>query len=211
MPYILERRNVRIGTKINHWTILELPSPPSQKALCRCACGEVKWVALTNILGGLSKRCRHCSTRSFATTHAGSGSRGVRREEPLYRAWKAMKWRCNPKNEGGRRDYHGRGIRVCEAWEHDYPAFRDWSLASGYRAGLSLDRWPDPKQQARNTRRNKLLTAFGETKPVAEWAEDARCGACEWTIRRRVALGWSHARAITSPPKGKPPVSPPAP
>ena len=51
-----------------------------------------------------------------------------------------MKTRCtNPKCDSWER-YGGRGISVCKEWMNDFGAFRDWALANGYKAGLSIDR-----------------------------------------------------------------------
>jgi hypothetical protein len=63
--------------------------------------------------------------------------------------------------------------------------FRDWAVANGYRKGLSIDRinnngpsspdncrWATAKEQNRNTRQNRIVTAWGETKTMVEWSED---------------------------------------
>lgn len=45
-----------------------------------------------------------------------------------------------------------------------------------------------------------MVTAFGETKCVTEWGEDARCKAAARTVEQRVvALGWDHERAVITP------------
>lgn len=80
--------------------------------------------------------------REKATVHGGTGTR-------LFRIWEHMKERCaNPRGDHARW-YHDRGIRVCDEWEHDFSAFRDWAAANGYheqpeetplRERLSIDR-----------------------------------------------------------------------
>jgi hypothetical protein len=58
-----------------------------------------------------------------------------------------MRFRCKP---GASKDpivvkfYHEKGIRVCEEWD-SYEAFRDWALANGYAAGLTIDRRDNDK------------------------------------------------------------------
>jgi hypothetical protein len=94
--------------------------------------------------------------------------------------------------------YGGRGISVCEEW-HDPNAFIDWAESNGYANGLQIDRidnqgsyspsncrWVSIKVNSRNTRRNKNLTIFGETKTVAEWCETINISqyTIYWWIRK---------------------------
>ena len=51
--------------------------------------------------------------------------------------------------------------------------------------------------------RTYLLTAWGETKAVAAWADDPRCAVSEGALRQRVISGWSAERAITQGPRGQ--------
>jgi hypothetical protein len=53
----------------------------------------------------------------------------------LYMCWANMKDRCT-----NRKDWGGRGIKVCEEWIEDFPAFVDWALANGWEPGLEIDR-----------------------------------------------------------------------
>jgi CRISPR type I-E-associated protein CasA/Cse1 len=55
---------------------------------------------------------------------------------------------------------------------------------------------------ARSGRPRRTLTAFGESKPIAEWAADPRCGVTEATLRKRLSDGWPQEAAITTP-KGR--------
>lgn len=41
-------------------------------------------------------------------------------QHPLYHTWKAMKSRCNNKNDSAYRNYGGRGIKVCERWQEPH-------------------------------------------------------------------------------------------
>lgn len=211
MPYIVKPCDAVVGLRINRWTIIALSKHTD--AVCRCDCGRFKTINLNNVLRGLSKRCRHCSTRAFTITHGHSDASGKKPADRLYRIWKAMKWRCNPKNIHDAEIYYSRGIRVCDEWLHDYLAFRTWALDNGYQDNLSIDRWPnkdgnyeptncrwaDATTQARNTRRNRNLTAFGQTMTIVEWAIDERCHINERTLRRRVERGWEHEAAISTP------------
>lgn len=87
----------------------------------------------------------------------------------LYRAWLNMKDRCTNTNYHNFQRYGGRGISVCSEWINSYEAFREWSVANGYKDNLSLDRidgdlgylaencrWANDFEQARNRSNNKL-------------------------------------------------------
>jgi hypothetical protein len=58
-------------------------------------------------------------------------------------------------------------------------------------------RWATRTQQARNTRRNRLITANGATRTLAEWI--SLSGLAATTIERRLKRGWNPAKAVTAP------------
>lgn len=85
-------------------------------------------------------------------------------------------------------------------------------MANGYAENLTIDRenndggyqpdncrWVTYTRQARNTRRSRLLTAFGETKTAVEWSEDPRCLVSQGNLMQRLHGGWSDYDAITLP------------
>ena len=105
-----------------------------------------------------------------------------------------MKKRCNNPKSVCYKHYGGRGIRVCARWD----SFENFLTDMGERpAGMSLDRinndgdyelgncrWATPKQQARNSRRNRVITINGDAKPLSEWLE--QLGMAATTFYRRV-------------------------
>ncbi len=129
------------------------------------------------------------------------------RNSPTYRSWAAMMERCtNPKNKRYAR-YGGRGIAVCERWS-DFAAF----LADmGEKpVSLTLDRinndgnyepdncrWATSKQQGRTNYQARLVTAFGKTQMVSDWA--AETGIKRETICRRLNDGWWPENALSKP------------
>jgi hypothetical protein len=130
----------------------------------------------------------------------------------LYRVWSNMKGRCTNPQHPRYRLYGGRGISICPAWLNSFAQFRLDALAAGYEKGLEIDRidpngdyvpsnirYVSRKEQVRNTRSTRWLTAFGETKKVAEWVEDERCKVTRYCLISRITLGWSPEWAITAP------------
>lgn len=64
----------------------------------------------------------------------------VVRNEKLYHVFYGMKARCNNPNNPNYHKYGARGIKLCDEWEHNYMAFRQWALENGYKEGLTIDR-----------------------------------------------------------------------
>jgi|ERR1700756_1388232 len=138
--------------------------------------------------------------------HGGEGTQ-------LYRRWGRMKARCtNPRNKDWAR-YGGRGIRVCDEWLNNYPAFRDWALAHGYADNLQLDRYPDNDgnyeptncrwttnlENSNNKHNIRFVSAFGEKKSLTQWTRDPRCSITRAAIAYRLAAGWTPEEAICAP------------
>lgn len=61
----------------------------------------------------------------------------------------------------------------------------------------------DMKRDLRKKKNNVYVTAFGETKCLAEWVEDKRCVVAMDRLRDRIAEGWEHLAAITTVHKDK--------
>lgn len=101
---------------------------------CVCDCGKKTTVTSRNLCRGHTQSCG-CLGRELrdkrlkeshpSITHGGTDSR-------LYRVWQGMKERCYSQKCKNFKDYGGRGIKVCDEWLHDFAAFREWALQSGY-------------------------------------------------------------------------------
>lgn len=92
-----------------------------------------------------------------------------------------MRNRCGNAKQKCFKSYGGRGIRVCQEWIDDFPAFFAWAMKNGYRRGLEIDRidvdgnyepgncrWVDKFEQARNKR------PWGQSKFMGVWKNGKR-------------------------------------
>jgi len=97
-------------------------------------------------------------------------------------------------------------------WRKSFKVFMEWSEANCYAEDLVLDRkngrlgynpkncrWVTRKQNARNCKTNHMVTAFGETRCIAEWADDERCSIRAQLLSARLRLGIDPERAISMP------------
>lgn len=128
--------------------------------LCRCDCGNLTVVRETDLRRGNTKSCG-CLRKERLQIH---GDRYTR----LYNIWKGMKKRCGYQKAVNYKNYGGRGIKVCSAWEKSFSAFREWALQNGYQDDLTIDRvdnngnyepgncrWVTMKEQNHNKRSKK--------------------------------------------------------
>lgn len=129
---------------------------------------------------------------------------------PLRYKLKGIKSRCLNKNATAFHNYGGRGISVCDQWCNDLKSFYIWAMENGYQEGLTLDRidndgnycpencrWITNKEQQRNKRTNRLITAWGETKSFIEWTEDPRCKATAPALKTRLKNGYTPEEAMS--------------
>lgn len=103
-----------------------------------------------------------------------------------------MKQRCFNTNHTAYKHYGGRGISICEQWytpgkPEGWKNFKTWALTHGYKECLTIDRidnskgyspdncrWVTPKEQANNTRNNRLISYKGRTQTLAQWCDELK-------------------------------------
>lgn len=196
------------GQRFGRMAVVEFAGQDSRRRslwLCRCDCGNTK-VVQGYSLGKYTVSCGCLQRETASKTFKKHGQRKSR----LYNIWIGIKDRCNNETNGMYYLYGARGISVCEEWEHDFQAFFDWSMANGYREGLSLDRrdnygpyspencrWATQKEQQNNRRNNRVVEHNGKSQTIAAWAEEI--GINYGTLYKRVVLlGWDLERALTA-------------
>ena len=198
-------RGINEGDEFGSWKVIGPPfrfgHSPAYRAVVRCQCGRTAVAAIGNLKTERSTRCTVCGN----TTHGHS-------RERLHHVWRGMIDRCHNTENIGYSNYGGRGIYVCREWRDSYDAFKTWAESHGYADDLQIDRrnndgcyepsncrWVSSSLNNRNRRSTVLLTAFGETKSLKDWAEDERCKVSYGALHDRIRnLGWDAERAITT-------------
>jgi len=174
---------------------------------CRCSCGTPEHrVYANNLLNGEVVSCG-CYLREQqgrrSLVHGDARSSGMSR---LYSIWTRMIYVCTRPKQKGYSIYGGRGITVCLAWQMEYAAFRRWALDHGYQDGLRIERFDragdfTPENcfftdEPPLTSRSRIMTLYGESKTLAEWARDPRCRVSEQSFSMRIANGWTLEDAL---------------
>ena len=62
------------------------------------------------------------------------------KDHPLYRSWTRMKERCYALPPSSPTYKYYKDIDVCIEWMTDFMNFYNWSISSGWKEGMSLDR-----------------------------------------------------------------------
>ena len=125
----------------------------------------------------------------------------------LYYRWQSMKGRCYNKNNPKYKHYGGRGIKMCDEWLSDFMVFYNWSIKTGYREDLTIDRidvngnyepsncrWASDTVQRNNKRNTVYINCNGKTQSVAQWSRDLKIPST--TIRSRHNRGWTDKECL---------------
>lgn len=177
---------------------------------CKCQCGQEITVLAGNLRNGSTLSCGCLNRKKVAERQKTHGETNTR----LYRIWHNMKSRCQNPNIKDYADYGGRGITVCPEWRDSFEAFRDWALANGYQDNLTIERnningnyepqnckWITNREQQSNRRNNRIISGFGRTQTIQQWADET--GVSRETIAARLKRGWPTEIALTAPVKNK--------
>lgn len=119
------------GQRFGRLVVLERVENTKQRRArwkCQCVCGNKTVVNGFHLTRGETKSCgclSHDVKVKRCTVHG-------KRKTRLYHLWSNMKQRCYNQKDRRFNQYGGRGITVCDEWLHNFMAFHDWAIASGY-------------------------------------------------------------------------------
>jgi len=132
---------------------------------------------------------------------------------PFYWRWATMLARCTNPNDKNYARYGGRGIKVLwksfEGFKKDmYRTYLMHRKIHGER-NTTIDRidndksyskenckWATPKEQSRNTQRNRIIEYQGKRRCVSEWVEIT--GLTHRMIYHRLNRGWPVDRILST-------------
>lgn len=177
------------------------------KCICDCGTNKEIIVASNSLIKGKTLSCG-CYQKDIASEINGTHRKT---KTKLYTIWLAIKRRCNYKNDVRYSIYGGKGIVICNEWEHDFLVFESWAINNGYLEELSIDRidvngnyepdncrWVTMKVQQNNRSNNRLLEYNGQTLTLSEWSD--KTGINLKVLHARLnKLGWSVKKALTKP------------
>lgn len=134
---------MEIGCKINSFTFLGYATPKIRnnggkraRGFFKCDCGLEKEYDYSKIKTGETKQCYSCGRILASENRKTHGLVN----HPLYSKWNDIKNRCYNEKVDRYPNYGGRGIKVCDEWRNDFKSFYDWSIANGWKKGLSIER-----------------------------------------------------------------------
>ena len=196
------------GQRFGRWLILEraVKRGKGTRYICRCDCGTVRTLYGDGLKSGNSKSCG-CLRDELLIKRATHNMSKTR----IYNIWAGMKSRCSNQKDPNYKNYGGRGISVCPEWKESFVTFYTWTIHSGYKEGLQIDRidnngnyeppnghWVTAKENSRNTRNSIILELKGERKSLPEWADDLNINP--GTLYSRIKSNrWTTPMALTTP------------
>lgn len=133
----------------------------------------------------------------------------------LHRIWHSMYCRCYYSSTNQYKNYGGKGIKVCDKWQHieGFINFYNWAINNGYSDELTLDRidnekdycpencrWATLKEQSNHRTNNVFYTYKGKTKTSKQWCNEYEVS--QTTLNDRLKRGWTLEQALTISTKG---------
>ncbi len=201
-----------VGSRSGRLTVTSLPRTAQVYGRSRpvvdtiCDCGKPRELLVEKFGTVLSCGCLRADTaRARRLKHGHAAGK----QSPEYQTWKHMIARCENPAVERYESYGGRGIKVCERWRASFEAFLEdmgpkpspkhsierKESDGNYEPGNCI--WATRKQQDNNKTNSARVTAFGQTRTVAEWTE--LLGFPRTALRNRLRAGWAPEDALTRP------------
>ena|ERR1700694_778370 len=169
--------------------------------ICRCDCGNETSVSAPNLKKYHTRSCGCLSLEERNSQFAYT-------DLPEYTIWAGIWQRCTDQNCPTYERYGGRGISVCERWQHFESFLGDMGLRpsdnhsierienSGNYEKLNCC-WATASEQSRNRRSNRILEFKGRQMTLIEATEMANLPY--HSVKSRLKRGWTIDRALTEP------------
>ena len=122
--------------------------------------------------------------------------------------------RCYNKKVSSYKYYGEKGVTICDEWnnkETGFVNFYNWSMANGYKDGLSIDRidnekgyspdncrWATITEQANNKSNNHRVIYNNKSYTIGELA--SKYNIDYFLLRYRINHGWDVEKALTTKP-----------
>lgn len=199
-----------VGEKIGKLTVLERTDKRYRGNVvykCICECGNICYKSRASLIK--NSGIKGCGCYEPKKKYYNKNAR-------LYQLWCCIKKRCLDERPKTAKTYKLRGITICDEWKKDFNKFQEWALQNGYREEIlpnGLNKWTidridtngnyEPnncrfitvKQQARNTRKNRIIEINGTKRCLAEWCE--LYNITNTTFYHRIKCGLTEEQAIT--------------
>jgi hypothetical protein len=135
MPNKIDLSGQRFGRLVAMHAMPPKKKGGSTRWLCRCDCGNESTPGTAQLRRGRAKSCGCFQAEAARSANATHGQ--IKSSE--YRAWCAMRSRCNTKSNISFKNYGGRGISVCKRWG-DFLCFLSDMGPQARRHALPLQR-----------------------------------------------------------------------
>lgn len=122
-----------------------------------------------------------------------------------YNIWAMMRQRCYNSNAQNYNTYGAKGVTVCEEWKSFKSFFADMGECPENHTLDRIDtfgnyepsncKWSNVEEQQNNKRNTVRITAFGETKGIAQWSRSTSLSR-DMIYHRIYVMGMSPEEAM---------------